>query len=82
MKANSGRKPKDKKFLGKKPIQKPIKKPKNICLVIEQDLHDFIKAQAIHKSNEEGQLIEANELIREALRKAFPCPSQGDMFGS
>ena len=59
-----------------------MKNPKTVCLVIEKDHLDFIKAQAMHRSVEVGHVIEANELIREALAKAFPCPKQFDMFGA
>ena len=59
-----------------------IKQPQSICLVMEKDHLDFIKNQALHRSVKEGHLIEANELIREALQKAFPAPKQFDMFGA
>jgi hypothetical protein len=60
---------------------KCIKNPRTLCLVLEKDHLQFIKDQAMHKSLELGHCVEANELIREALKKAFPCPSQVDMFG-
>lgn len=59
-----------------------IKKPQSICLVMEKDQLDFIKTQALQRSVQEGRLIEANQLIREALSKAFPTPKQFDMFGA
>jgi hypothetical protein len=80
MKANSGRKPKEKQFLGKKIVQKAIKKPRNICLAIEDAHYKHITKQAMHRSIEEGIYIEPNEMIREALRKCYPVPGQSDMF--
>lgn len=59
-----------------------IKNPVSICLVLEKDVMDFIRSQAIYKSQQEGALIEPNSLIREAVYKAFPCPKQFDMFGA
>lgn len=59
-----------------------IKNPVSICLVLEKDVMDFIRAQAIYKSQQEGTLIEPNSLIREAVYKAFPAPKQFDMFGA
>ena len=69
-------KPKKKSSYGK------IKNPQWVCLVMEKDHLDFIKGQALQRSVAEGKLIEANELIREALQKAFPTPKQFDMFGA
>lgn len=58
-----------------------FKTPKSICLVLEKEHLDFIKAQALKRSLSEGVPVEANQLIREALQKAFPTPRQVDMFG-
>lgn len=58
-----------------------IKNPKRICLVLDSDHYDFIIRQAIAKSSREGIIISPNEIIREALQKAFPAPKQFDMFG-
>ncbi len=58
-----------------------IKNPKPVCLVLEQDTVDFIRSQALQISLKEGVTIEPNELIRQALQKAFPTPKQFDMFG-
>lgn len=58
-----------------------IKQPKSICLSMEQDHLDFIKEQALQQSLKEGVYIEPNELIRQALQKAFPSPTLFDMFG-
>lgn len=63
-----------------KPKKVVIKNPKNICLVLEKDLFEYIKRQALHRSVQEGTLIETNELIREALYQCFPMPKQMDMF--
>ena len=70
---------------GKKAVRqgkrKPIEKPVTICLPLNQDHYDYIKRQAIIRTAQEGQFFTANELIREALVKAFPLPSHYDMFG-
>lgn len=58
-----------------------IKNPKSICLVLENEQFEFIRRQAIARSSREGIIIEPNQLIREALQKAFPTPKQFDMFG-
>jgi len=58
-----------------------INNPQSICLVMEKDHLDFIKKQALQLSVQQGTYIEPNELIREALQKAFPTPKQFDMFG-
>jgi hypothetical protein len=67
--------PKNKSNWGK------FKNPKSICLVIEKDHIDFIKNQALQLSLQTGVYVEPNDLIRDALKKAFPCPKQMDMFG-
>ena len=67
----------------KKPVDSPYKRlinPRSVCLVLEQDLIDFIKKQAMHKSLEEGYYITANEMIREVLTRQFPRATQRDMF--
>lgn len=76
-----GRKPQDKKNSKVKRKASGVKNPKSICLILEKDHLDFIRKQAIARSSEEGVLIEPNQMIREALQKAFPCPKQYDMFG-
>ncbi len=77
-----GRKKLAKSATKKLPKQKSnIKNPKSICLVLEKDHHEFIQNQAMHKSVQEGFLIETNDIIREALQRAFPAPTQFDMFG-
>lgn len=77
-----GRQRKEKKEKEIKPKKGGFKNPKSICLVLEKDLIDFIKSQALQKSMQEGVYIEPNELIRQALQKAFPTPKQCDMFGT
>jgi len=59
-----------------------MKNPKSICLVLEKDHLDFIKNQALQRSMQEGVYIEPNQMIREALQRAFPAPKQFDMFGA
>lgn len=81
-KKKAGRPPIDKKEPKPKTRRSTIKNPQTICLVMEKDHLDFIKGQALQKSVQEGKLIEANQLIREALQKAFPTPKQFDMFGA
>jgi len=66
----------------KKKSRSTISNPKSICLVLEKDHLDFIKKQALQLSVQEGTYIEPNQLIREALQKAFPTPKQFDMFGA
>jgi hypothetical protein len=58
-----------------------LKNPKYIGLVIERDHLEFIQRQALHKSIQIGRIVQPNEMIREALQIAFPCPKQYDMFG-
>lgn len=57
-------------------------KPKQISIVLENEHYEWIKRQAIHRSVQQGEIICANDVIREALQKAFPAPKQFDMFGS
>ncbi len=59
-----------------------IKQPVSICLTIEKDHLEFIKKQAMHRSLELGHLIEANDMIRDALKQSFPMNKQMDMFGA
>lgn len=77
-----GRKKIDRQAPRPKGARSSIQNPQSICLVMEKDHLDFIKCQALQRSVQEGHLIEANELIREALAKAFPTPKQFDMFGA
>lgn len=77
-----GRRKIDRQADAKKNTRSKIKQPQSICLVMEKDHLDFIKNQALQRSVQEGHLIEANELIREALQKAFPAPKHFDMFGA
>ncbi len=65
----------------KRKMKDKINKPKSICLVLEEDHFNYIKTQAFHASMSEQEHISPNQLIREALQKAFPLPTQMDMFG-
>lgn len=69
----NGRKQKntEKKKVIEKKKPKKILEPRNICLILEKELLEKIRAIALQKSVQEGRLIEANELIRETLTKAF-----------
>lgn len=60
---------------------KKIKHPKTVCIVLEKEHFDFIKRQAMQKSLNEGRLINPNEMMRDALKRSFPCSTQCDMFG-
>ena len=53
-----------------------IKQPVSICLTIEKEHLDFIKRQALHKSVEQGHIVEANDLIRDAIKERLPMPKQ------
>jgi hypothetical protein len=61
--------------------KKRIKNPKTLCMTIEKEHYEFIRKQAQLRSNEAGEIIQANDIIREALQKAFPCPELFDLFG-
>lgn len=56
-------------------------KPVRLCFSINKDHFEFIKKQALAKSTDQGSIITVQQVIREALVKAFPCPSTHDMFG-
>lgn len=56
--------------------------PISICLSMEKDQLDYIKKQALTESIQKGQYVEANELIRQAIQKVFPMPTNFDMFGA
>lgn len=58
-----------------------FKNPRQICLIVEKELLDYIKYQAIQLSAKTRFYVSHNELIRETLIKAFPTPKQYDMFG-
>lgn len=77
----AGRHPVSKEARQKRSNWGKVKNPKSICLVLEKDHLDFIKSQALQKSVQAGHFIEPNDLIREALQKAYPAPKQFDMFG-
>ena len=77
----NGRKKLEKRDVNVQKKRRGMKNPVSICLVLERDLLDFIKKQALHRSVNDGVLMEANQLIREAIVKAFPTPKQYNMFG-
>ncbi len=81
-KKNAGRHPKPAGTPKTPTSRAKLKNPKSICLVMEKDHLEFINRQAMHRSLEEGVCVETNEMIREALQKAFPMPKQFDMFGA
>lgn len=58
-----------------------IKDAMSFCLTLNQDHYAYIKRQAIMRSQQTNEQVTANDLIREALIKAFPHTSQYDMFG-
>ena len=58
-----------------------IKNPKTICLNIEQSHYDYIKRMALSQYQQTGFYVEVNDLIRDALKKAYPCPELYDLFG-
>lgn len=58
-----------------------IKNPKTLCINIEQEHYDYIKKMAQMRSQETGEIVQPNDLIREGLQKQFPCPQLFDLFG-
>ena len=58
-----------------------IKDAISFCLTLNADHYAYIKRQAIQRSQQTGELTTANDLIREALIKAYPYAGQYDMFG-
>jgi len=80
-KKNVGRQQIEKKVFTKVSKRTKFKNPKPVCIVLEKEHVDFIKNQALQRSIQVGSIVETNELIREALQKAFPAPKQFDMFG-
>lgn len=67
---------------GKVTKKKRIKKPKTLCITLEQEHYDYIHKMALVKTQQDGELVHPNDLIREALVKAFPCPEIYDLFGN
>lgn len=59
-----------------------IKDPKVVCITLEKDHVEFIKRQALLLTQQTGEFVETNDLIRLALQKAFPAPKICDMFGN
>jgi hypothetical protein len=72
VKTRSGR-PQKAKLLNRKKrdVKSKIKKPKSICLVLENTLLDKIKVEAYNRSLDEGYCIETNDVIRSTLEDAF-----------
>lgn len=53
------------------------KKTKNVdtkilCVTMEKSLHDRIKSHSVEQTHKQKMQITVNELIRNALQKAFP----------
>lgn len=61
--------------------KKRIKNPHTLCMTIEKKHYDYITKMALAQSHQAGTIIHANDLIRDALVKAFPCPELYDLFG-
>ena len=61
--------------------RKRIEKSIAVCFSINHDHYQFIKRQALSRSNQTGEVYTTNDLIREALAKFFPFSGQFDMFG-
>lgn len=80
--SNRGRpRAKTKELQGLKKHISKFKNPMVLAVTIEADHLHYIRKQALIKSLEKGKLIEATDLVREALIKYFPLPKQYDMFG-
>ena len=62
-------------------INRQIKKAMSFCISINADHYAYIKRQAILKSQQTNNIYSANDLIREALTRAYPFSGQFDMFG-
>lgn len=58
-----------------------MRDPRSVCLILENDLLEFIRSQAMQKSVQCGKYVEPNQLMRDALSVAFPVPTQMDAFG-
>ena len=76
-KGNRGR-PKKRQDLpsAKKNFDTPVK----VLLTLEKAYLDRIKDSALRRSMEIGHLIEANDILREMIKKEFPIMKQIDMF--
>ncbi len=64
-----------------KPKRAVVKDSFSFCLTMNGDHYAYIKRQAIMRSNQTGEIVSVNDLIREALVKAYPYAGQYDMFG-
>jgi len=78
---HAGRHKNENEIREKQAVRSKFKNPIPLCIVLEKDLLEFIKAQAIQMSVIDHKFISHNELIRNALIKSFPTPKQYDMFG-
>jgi len=58
-----------------------IKNRITFTMSLSHDHFTFIKKQALLKSVTAGEAYNVQDVIREALQKAFPVSSQFDMFG-
>ncbi len=76
-----GRPRKIEKVQKKESRRRRIKNPKTICFNMEQAHYDYIKKMALSQYQQTGFYVEVNDLIRDALRKAYPCPELYDLFG-
>lgn len=68
--------------LNHKDMYKKIRNGVPICLTVQKELIDFIRAQALELSLSQNSYISPNVLIREALHKAFPFNKGKDLFGN
>lgn len=71
----------DERPAGKVTKKKRIKNPKTLCITLEQRHYDYIQKQALLASTQSGGIVQPNDLIRDALIKAYPCPELYDLFG-
>lgn len=61
--------------------KKRVKNPHTLCMTIEKKHYDYIRKMALIQSQQEGKILHANDLIRDALIRAFPVPEIYDLFG-
>lgn len=67
---------------GKVTKKKRLKDPHTLCMTIEKKHYEYIARMALLQSQESGKIIHPNDIIRDALVKAFPCPELYDLFGA
>lgn len=58
-----------------------IKNSVAVCISLDAELLDFIRTQSAHETVRSKLFVSANDMIRDALKRAFPVPTQYDMFG-